>query len=798
MLRNYLKIALRNIRKSKAYFFINISGLAIGVASCILIFLFIQDELRYDRYHEKADHIFRVTEELSTPGQKRYMAITPAPFAPTMEREFKEVVHAVRFMPGDFNGEKVLITQGNDSYYEDKWFFVDENVFSIFSFPLVKGLPKSALKEPFSVVISQKAAQKIFGDQNPIGKVITLNNRFFKDDFKITGIFMDIPGNSHFTFNFLASFVSVEVRLGRWLENWFNHMYYTYLLLEDEADPDNLEKKFPEMIEKYTGKMGKIALIPHLQPLTSIHLYSHLENEIDANGDILYVYIFSTVAVFILIIACINFINLATARSSSRAREVGMRKVMGAYRSHLIKQFLGECFLFTLIAILMAVVIAGLLLPAFNAVADKELHLDVFKTWSAFGILIILTFTVTLLSGMYPALFLSAFKPARTLKKSIFINPRSPALRKGLIVFQFSVSIALIIFTLGVMNQLKYIRTKRLGFNKDNVVVLPLRDDFLKKRSYTIKNELIQSPKVQSASASSGLPGRIPHHWILRAEGFQSQKQRPTAWVLMVDHDYIKTMGLEIIEGRNLSEEFTSDEKQGIIINESAAVALGWESPLGKNIKTENMDGFVIGVVRDFHFKSFHQQIEPLIIYIYPEHFAYLSVRIGQKDIPASLEFIKRKWKELAPNYPFDYFFLDSDFDRFYHAEQRVGRIFSGFSLLAVIIATLGLFGLASYMAEKRTKEIGIRKVLGASEFSLVFLLSREFTKWVLVSNLLAWPISFYAIRSWLQNFVYRAETSLWMFFLASTLAVIIAAATVSFQTIRSALSNPVDSLRYE
>jgi len=798
MFKNYLKIALRILKRYKVYSFINISGLAIGLACCLLILLYVRYERSYDRYHENADHIYRVVEELDFFGNKSHMAVTPAPFAPAMKNEFPEAKDAVRFMKGNFSEGKVLVTHGTDSYYEDKLYFADNSVFEIFTFPLFKGDPKNALKEPFTVVISQEKARKYFGDEDPMGKILTLNDQYSQSDFTVKGVLKDIPKNSHFRFDFLASFATMEKRFPEWVQNWFNHMYYTYLLLDENSSPEALEGKFAALIKKHTGEQAGDALKPHLQPLTSIHLYSHLESEIEANSDAVYVYIFAAVALFILMIACINFMNLATARSTYRTREVGMRKVVGARRSQLVRQFLGESILFSFIALPLAVVMMELLLPAFRAFTDRDLGFNYLNNWPILFILIGITLVVGLISGIYPALFLSAFKPIKVLKGKLSSGSRSTLLRRGLIIFQFAVSIILIIATGIILSQVRYIRTTKLGFNKDQVLVLNIKDKELRTKYEVIKAELSKNPSVLNVTASSGIPGRISHNWYFSTEGLQEKKEKPSMWVMMVDHDFIKTLGMEIVEGRDFSRSFTTDDKDAIILNEFAVKKYGWRSPLGRNIKTENKDGYVIGVVKDFHFKSFYQQIEPVMIYISPAYFEFMSVRVAADKIPETIAFLKTEWKELAPNRPLDYFFLDDDFDQVYRQEERAGKIFGCFSVLAIFVACLGLFGLAAFTAEQRTKEIGIRKVLGATTSNIVSLLNKEFIKWVLVANLIAWPVAYYAMNRWLQGFAYRTSIGPGIFAFSAAAAVLIALLTVSSQAIKAAVANPADALRYE
>jgi putative ABC transport system permease protein len=802
MLKNYLKIALRILRRYKAYSFINIAGLAIGMACCLLILAYVRHELSYDRYHKNAGQIYRVFEELDLPGNKSQMAVTPAPFAPAMENDFKEVVNAVRFMSSENIGNKVLVSFKDNHFYEDKWFYADDSVFDIFTFPLVKGNPRTALKEPLSVVVTEEAAKKYFGDEDPIRKVLTVTDEYNQNDFLITGVLKNIPPNSHFRFDFLASFITVEKHYRFNLTNWFNHAYYTYLLLEQGSNPKDLEKKFPALIEKYAGKEGASVLKPHLQPLASIHLHSHLQHEIEANSDIVYVYVFSATAFFILLIACINFMNLATARYACRTREVGVRKVIGARRPQLVQQFLGESILFSLIALPVSILLVELLLPAFSSLIGRKLVFNYFSNWQVLIGLLGVTFFVGCLSGIYPAFFLSAFEPVRVLKGRMVSGSRGTHLRKGLIVFQFAISIILMVSTAVIMNQVNYLRTKKLGFQKEQVLVLPLRSKEVRANHELLKNEFLKNPRIMNVTMSSGLPGRIHYYWVINSqltgELLGANKKIMTAWVLMVDHDFLKTMGMELVKGRDFSPDFATDEKQAVIINESAAKEFGWTSPLGMRVKTENMDGYVIGVVKDFHFRPLYQAIEPIVIYIKPSFFEYASMRISPNDIPSTLAYLKDRWNALAPNQPFEYFFLDSDFDSVYRSEERVGKLTASSTLLAVFIACLGLFGLASFTAEQRTKEIGIRKVLGASIPAIVRLLTREFTKWVVVANVVAWPVSYYVMHRWLQNFAYRTSIGLWNFLLAAAMTFAVALLTVSYQAVKAALANPVKALRYE
>ena len=794
MFKNYLKIALRNIRRHKGYSFINIAGLAVGMACCMLILLYVRYELSYDTYHANADRIYRVAERLHWYGKDTHKAVTQAPLALALETDFPEVIHAVRLMDLRGWGDKVLVAHEEKSFYEEKWLYADASVFDIFTFPLIKGNSKTALIHPFSVVVTESIAKKYFGEDDPTGQSFLIDD---EHHFTITGVVKDVPENAHFRFDFLASFSTVERWRGKWLNNWYNHMYYTYVLLDENCKAHELESRFPDFIRNHTGVREEVRIEYHLQSLTDIHLHSKLEGEIEPNGDIVYIYIFASIAVFILLIACINFMNLATARAVSRAREVGIRKVVGAYRSQLVKQFLGESVLFVLLALPVAIVLAELILPAYNALTEKSMGFYLFDHWSVILFFIVVTLFVGVLAGIYPALFLSGFKPIRVFKGRGSDRGRS-WLRKGLIIFQFIISIALIVSTLIVKKQMHYMRAKKLGFDKEQIVVLPtMRDQRLRNLYGTMKHELLKYPKIRNVSASSGLPGRITHHWVFDAKGEGEAGERQSAWIMMVDHDFVKTLGIEVVEGRDFSKSHATDEKEAILLNESAKETFGWDSPIGKNIKTENKEGVVIGVVKDFHFQSLYQRIEPLVMYIYPRY-NYFAVRLAPDDIPASMAFIKTRWQELVPDRPFEYYFLDNDFDSLYRAEERVGEIFEYFAVLSIFISCLGLFGLVSFSAERRTKEIGIRKVLGASVPNIILLISREFVKLVLIANMIAWPAAFFVMRRWLQNFAYRTDFGVWMFFLSAVLALGIALMTVSYQSIRAALANPVDALRYE
>jgi len=786
MFRNYLKIALRNIRKHKGYSFINIAGLAIGIAACLLLFLWVRDELSYDRYHDKADRIYRVISQYEAEGKTRRFGWTSAPVGPALVNEFPEIEKAVRFARNGF-----VVSYQNKRFVEQVY-FTDPEVFDVFSFPLVKGNPKNALKEPYSIVISEEMSRKYFGDEDPLGKIITLGEQ---RDYRITGIFKDIPQNSHFRFRFLGLFSDYA---SSHFDQWGISNYWTYILVSENFSPDEFEEKIPPFVEKHRGKDSRYVYKTSypLQALTRIHLYSNLRGEIGPNSSMGIIYIFSAIAVFILLIACLNYINLSTARYAIRAKEVGLRKVIGATRPQLIKQFLGETFLFSFIALPLSVMLAELFLPLFNSLSGKKLAVHYFDNIFLVPVLAFIILFVGFASGIFPAFFISTLKPVSALRGMFKASSKGSALRKTLIVGQFAISILFLVSTFIVFSQLNYMRNRNLGLDKEHVVTLPIYDKDVLGKLETIKNEFLQSSSVLNVSVSNFFPGKATMYQNYRYEGM-SESENPMIRWLVVDHAFIETFGIELVAGRNFSKRFPSDIDHAYILNESAVKEIGWESPVGKELEIMNK-GPVIGVVKDFHFRPLHQKIEPAALYIYPKLFQYISVRISPTDFSRSLDFLKAKWQALVPGQTFQYSFLDEDFDNLYKAEMRLGKIFTVVTFLAIFIACLGLFGLAAFEALQRTKEMGIRKVLGASAAGIVLLLSKEFTKWVLLANIIAWPVAYYAMNRWLQNFAYRINIGPLIFIQSAVLALLVALLTVSYQAMKVSLANPVDTLRYE
>jgi len=786
LLWNYFKTAVRKARRQKGYSIINIAGLAVGMTCCLLLVLWIQDELSYDHFHTNASRIYRVEHAWLQESKDFRSASTSAPLAPALMTEFPEIEKTVRFAE---NGFWVIY---QDRRFMEQIFFSDSEVFDVFTISLIKGDPKSALKDRDSLVISEEMSRKYFGQENPIGKILTLMEY---GDFKITGVFKDIPQNSHFHFGFLGPFTTYA---GRTLNQWGIYNYYTYVLTGKGFDRKSFDAKQLAFVQKYQGNMIRpgINFRYILQPLTRIHLYSHVHNELEPNGNIGRIMIFSAVALFILLIACFNYINFATASYAARTKEVGLRKVIGAGKKQIIGQFLGESLLISLLALFSAFLLAAFLLPAFNTLSEKSLTMnDLFDGRIIAGMIAFMLLT-GLLAGSYPAVFLSSVRPAAALHGPGLLRLKASAFRNALIVVQFTISIGFIIATLIIAAQMSYILDENLGLDKEHVITIPLRDVTVLKKIDAIKNQLAENPSILSVSASTFFPGKNTYNQNYWREGMSENEYPMIRW-MAVDHDFMKTLGIPLMAGRDFSRDFPSDVGRAYILNEAAVKETGLASPIGKQFKIIEK-GTVIGVTKDFHFDSLHQKIEPLALYIYPSLFEYLSVRIRPAQTAQVLGFLKNKWESLAPGKTFEYSFLDEDIDKLYKAEIRLNKIFLSAAAASVLIACLGLFGLAALTAKRRTKEIGIRKILGASVAGITVQLSREFLALVALANVMAWPVAYYAMAKWLQGFAYRTTIGIGTFVLSMLIAVLIAIVTISYQAVRAALANPVESLRYE
>ncbi len=785
MFKNYLYVALRNMKRQKGYSLINISGLAIGMTCSILIFLFIQYEISYDKYHENADDIYRVNSEIPITRRGTNMnATSPGKLAPALVNDFPEVLRASRIkrIESTISCDDIIFT-------EKKFFYTDPEFLKIFTFPLIFGDPETALKEPYSLLITEKIAEKYFGNENPLNKTLLINNR---NDYQVTGILKNPPNNSHFTFDFLASISTLDENVFRW--NSTNYIG-TYIQLQKHSNPDKLENKLPEFLRKYMGENTFWRF--HLQPLTSIHLHGNIDHEIEVNSDIKYIYIFSAVAFLIMLIACFNYMNLSTARSANRTKEIGVRKVFGAERKQIIRQFIFESMIFAVIAFFISILLIKLFLPTFNLLIDRNLEFAFFHNGKILLGLVILTILVGIISGSYPAFFLSTFHPIHVIKGKQILKSAS-VFRNSLVVFQFVISIVLIISVLIINIQGKYIN-KNLGFNKDHIVIVDSRIE--NNLRPIILNELNQYPHISGTSLSSHLPPGINSHTGSIVWEGKNDDERSSFYEAWIDYEFLDFYGLELLKGRNFSEEFPSDARHAYIINETAVRTLGWENPIGKEFgySYDNMYGEVIGVVKDFHHWSFHLNIEPIVFSLSGQNIyerRILSIKINSNEIHSTLAYIEGIFKKYSQ--PLNYSFLDDRVNKMYTAENKLERILNCFSLIAIFIGCLGLFGLITLTSERRTKEIGIRKVIGATVINIIFLLSKDLVKLVLIANIIAWPIAYYAMNKWLQNFAYRIDIGLGIFLISGVIALIIALLIVSYKAIKAATANPVDSLRYE
>lgn len=810
MIKNYIKTAFRSLRKNKGFTVINILGLALGLATCLLIVLYVVDELSYDRYNTKANRIYRVNEDLKLGDNNVRYAVCMPPLAKTLKAEYPYVENAVRLKYAGASHVK----KGNFNVSESKIAFADASLFDVFTLPMINGNPASALMEPNSIVLTETTAKKYFNSTNVVGKTLLFNDNTLCN---VTGVIKDIPKQSHFNFDFFISMSSFpDSRSNEWLRSDYN----TYVLLKDQSDAKKLENSFPELLKKFSGEQMKAQVNMsieafeksgsffrmNLTPLTDIHLHSNRSGELGPNGTTQYVYIFSAIAIFILLIACVNFMNLSTARSSNRAREVGVRKVLGSARKHLIAQFLAESVLVTFIATLLAFITALFLLPVFNQLSGKDLAINSQSLFWIVPSLLGISLFVGSIAGGYPAFYLSAFQPIEVLKGKLSAGFKGGGLRSFLVVFQFSISIFLIIGTLVIYNQLNYIQTKNLGYTRSQVLIIQNVFE-LDKQTKIFKQEVKEIPGVINATMTGYLP---TSNWKNTAIYFpdasfdQKRSMFPQNWE--IDEDYINTLDMKMAAGRSFLKDMATDS-DGLVINEAAAKFLGFKDPVNKIIykslggkhSADNVKQYhILGVVKDFNFSSLRENVTPVVMRL-AENNGALSIRVNTTNLPALLSQIKDKWKSLSPNVQINFSFMDQEFDSTYRTEQRTGQIFIVFTALAILIACLGLFGLAAYAAEQRTKEIGIRKVLGANVSAIVTMLSRDFIKLVLIAILIATPIAWYFMNKWfLQGFAYQVGIQWWVLVLAGAAALFIAFVTVSFQSIKAAIANPVNSLKNE
>ncbi|UCH94999.1 MAG: ABC transporter permease [Candidatus Aminicenantes bacterium] len=798
MFKGYLKVTLRNILKHKGYSFINILGLAMGMVVCILIFLWVQDELSFDRFHKNSDRIYRVVkEQVQSSGEIFPVAVTPWPLGAALEQNYPEIINFTKFCT---IGRRLITYKsesGDKSFYENGVCLADPSFLEMFSFPFVKGDPATALSEGHSVVITEEIAEKYFGNENPLGKTITSNQRY---DLLVTGVVKNVPQNSHLKFDFL---IPLEPTLKNTTSkgNWFINNFYTYILLEKNVSVENLKKKVYSYLQRlFPENTTKLKL----QALTDIHLHSNYAIDLyGASKDTsVYIYMFSLIAVFILLIACFNFVNLAVARASTRALEVGIKKVVGARRKNLIVQFFGESIFLTIISFIFALILVYLLLPLFNNLAGKELTLNLFSNNVVGPALLLIAIITGIIAGIYPAVIQSSFQPTNVIKGNFIFGtgkPGSSLLRKALVVLQFTCSITLIIGTLVVNKQLIYTQDRALGYEKDHMIYFPKIGE-MHSKYHTFKKELLKNPSVYSVTTSSD---RLTYS-VHSTGGFQWEGQNPDTQFMLyhfsVDYDYIKTFKMKILDGRDFSKEFTTDAVLGkaYIINEAALKAMDLKDPVGKKFIFWQKEGSIIGVVKDFHFKSLHTEIEPLVLRIDPNWDQYVFVKLRPENITDTLNYVKEVYKQFNPKYPLEYYFLDDQLNRLYDSDRRTFKTIQYFTFIAIFISCLGLFGLASFMAQRRFKEIGIRKVLGATISNIVVKLSKEFLLLVVGANILAWPIAYFLLAKWLQNFSYRTTMSVGIFIFSALLTLVIAICTVIYQSVKAATANPVDAIRYE
>jgi len=804
MFKNYLKIAIRNLWKNKVFSAINIIGLASGLAVCLLIVLYVKDELGYDRYNANANRIYRIDADIYFNNTQAIFAVAPDPLAPALKREYPVVQEMTRV---NYQSD-ILIKKDNQNVQDHNAAYVDSTFFKVFTIPMIAGNPVTALQDPTSIIIDETTAKKYFNSTDVLGKTLYVDNN---TNCKITGVIKDIPQQSHFHFHFIRP-------RGKDSDSWLSNNTFNYILIRPGVSQAQMQKDVDATVNKYIGIELEQQLhsslkdlqskgnhfIYHLMPLTDIHLHSDKSYEMEVNGNINYVYIFSLIAIFILLIACVNFMNLSTARSANRAKEVGIRKVAGSLRSHLITQFLTESVLLSFLSLLLAILLAVMLLPFFNQLAGKEMSVaTLFSTW-LFPVMLALVLIVGCLAGSYPAFYLSSFQPIQVLKGKVAKGFKNSWLRSGLVVFQFSISIMLIIGTIVIYNQLNYIRSTKIGYNRDQVLVVHNIYN-LNNNIKTFRNELTNIPGVENATVGDLPTGtNFDNEGWFRDAGFDATKAAVLT-TFYVDEHYVPTLGMEIIRGRNFSKDFPSDST-GIIMNEAAVKVLGFKDPSKEILYRPNFSNgaingaisyHVVGVIKDFNFSSMHQTVGPLVIQL-SNNYGSMAVRVNTKNVASIVDNIKSKWSSMAPGQPFSYTFMDVDFNKIYNAEQRTGKLFITFAVFAIFIGCLGLFGLVTYAAEQRVKEIGVRKVLGASVGGIVMMLSRDFAKLVLIASIIAFPVAWWAMNQWLQSFAYRINIGWWVFIVAGVMAMAIALVTVSLQAIKAALANPVKSLRSE
>jgi putative ABC transport system permease protein len=801
MFRNNLKIAFRILKRHKGYSFINIAGLTVGMACFILMMFYIQHELSFDKFHAKYDRLYRVIRKYpeNQRGPFRYLASTPAPLAPTMVAEFPEVTDGTRI--GNVTGTM----RYENKAFNEAGIFADNHFLELFSFRLLRGNETTCLGQPFAMVITEKLSRKYFGTEDPVGKIVHFSKQ--KDvaqthsqnesyDLTITGVIRDVPNRSHLRFDYLVSFITLASTPGSQdlLEQWGRSLFYNYVELIPGIDPESLHDKLAEYSPRFRGRDPARYI---LQPFKNLHwepISANIEGMI--TNDKKNLYLFSVIAFIILIVACINYMNLATARFSMRMKEIGLRKVVGAQKFQLFKQFIGESVLFSFVAFIFAIVLVLFVFPFFNSLVDRDIQIHWFSDPWIPLIVLGMVFFAGMFSGGYPALVLSSFQPIAVLKGTMKRDSRGNGLRNVLVVFQFAVAVCLITGTLIVWQQLRYIRSTDIGYDREHVIVMPLRDDLARKNGDVLSEELRRHDRIHAVSGSEYIPLERNNIHVINYTDETGESALLNVFTCEVGYEFFDVFGVQIIEGRNFSREFRTDEKTAVLLNQTAVRSLGLKDPVGKVIDT--LGHRVIGVVKDYHHSSLHDKIDPMIFFLKPDVYTFLSARIEPVDMAGTLEFLKETVKKHSPYFAFEYYFQDDYFNEKYKSDQRFGIAFGYASVLAIMIACLGVFGLISFSTERRTKEIAIRKVLGASVRSILGRLSKGYILLVALANLLAWPIAYYFMKTWLQNFAFRIDITIWTFLFAAGLSLAIALLAVIYKSLKAATADPVDSLRYE
>ncbi|MBI9053675.1 MAG: ABC transporter permease [Bacteroidales bacterium] len=800
MLKSYFIIAVRNLIRQKGYFIINLLGLTIGLTACLLISFYVIDDLSYDKFHEKGDRIYRVGYQLKDPSGEIHKGVTTEyKLRELFVNYYNQIESFVRIStPGSF-----IIKNGEIEFYQNNVSLVEKDFFNVFTYEWIMGDKETALNEPFSAVITESVSKKYFGDSIPIGKTLDLVTYLGNAPIKITGVIKDMPNNSHFNLSIMASMESAKfIYNDMMLNNWGEMTGYSYILLPEKTSIESLHELSEKFIDQTFGEDSYREML--FQPLFDIHLHSNTRFEIQANGNIRNVIIFSIIAIFILLIATINYMNLATARSAKRSLEVGMRKILGAKRRNLVIQFIGEATLISFISVWLSIALSDILMPYFNQISNKQIDINWMNNLWIIILTILFSFIIGIVSGSYPAFYLSSFKPLKVLKERNKVSSSNSILRKGLIVSQFVISTLLIICTLVVFIQYKYMKNKPIGINPTNIV--NVRHPGIENYQ-SFKQELLKNPLIKNVTASNKKPTRkLSSNLSYKAENVDSEGK--SIKIVTVDYDFFETLENKIIEGRSFSNKNSADQNSTFIINEQAMKEFGWDNTLGKTFTTYTFSpdidnwierkGTIIGVAEDFHFESVHNEIVPVVYFIDENWRNWVSIKISSSNVSETMKFIKKTWDDLDVDVRYDPSFYEENLDSLYRAEKRFFILFIIFSSLAISIACLGIFGLASFTAEQKTKEIGIRKVMGASVTTIIKLINKEFLKLVLVSNIIAWPIAWYFMKNWLNNFTYRIDLSIWPFLLSGIIAIFIALASVSYQALKASSTNPVNALRYE